>query len=115
MNAEQQKMLIEVGAGLKSVTKDLEGVAALREEIRGLPTVANKVEEIYHALFVGDGEANPPLTQKIAFVEKQTEYLSKKVERLASARTLGPRERVVLYTALIAAIGGVIKHYLNGS
>ena len=85
-----------------------------QDEIRGLPELKDRVDSIYHALYVGDGEQHPPLTQQVSFVEKKATYLAGKMEKLSAARTLGPKERVTLYVALLAAIGSAIKHFSNG-
>ncbi len=113
MTPEQQQMLIEVSVKLQRVLQDLEQVEDLQREIRALPDLKDRLEAIYHCLYIGDGESHPPLTQQVAFVDKRGAYLAKKVDRLAAARTLGPKERGALYVALIAALGGAVKHYLN--
>ena len=106
-------MLLEVSITLERVIADLESMGELRDEIRGLPDLKIKVDAIYHEIFIGDGELNPPLKQRTSFVEKKIEYVAKKAEKLASARTLGPRERMVMYGALITALGSALKHFLD--
>lgn len=98
---------------LKRVQADLAAMSDLRDEIRGLPDLKLKIDAIYHSIFIGDGDANPPLNQRVSFNEKRTTYLITKIEKLSAAKTLGPKERAMMYSAAVAVITMVIDRLAN--
>lgn len=107
MNADQLRTLTEIGAILPRVVSDLERLGELREEIRGLPAMDAKLEELYKAVFIGTGTGNEPLTGRITALEKD-------MRKAMSRRGLGPRERAALYTALLTALAVAVEVFANG-
>ncbi len=106
MNEEQQRTLTELTVILKRVEQDLAKLEGLKEEVRDLPAVEQRLNEVFHSLYIGDGRDNPPTMERISIIEKD-------LAKVSRGRRMTPKDRFALYTALLAAIVGIIKTYGN--
>ena len=108
MNESELRIQAEMTVVLNRVVQDLERLNGLRDEIRELPALQKKVEDLFNAFYIGNGEHNPPLTQRISTLERD-------VRRCKSANGIGPKERAALYGALLTAVAAALKAYFNGA
>lgn len=100
MNEAERKVQIEINLTLQRVVRDLEHLEALREKVSDIPTMARKLEEVYHTIFIGDGDGNMSIMQRLVLLENRK-----------PRRSFSAKERVALLSLFLGVVGAIAKAY----
>lgn len=111
--AEVKATMIELEVTLRRLIEDVKVVPGLKERTSRLELLSEKTDELYALIYIGGSQE--PMAQRVRSNSRSIKWAREeiaKLKRAESAKTIGPRERIAIYTLIAGAITGSVKAYL---